>query len=254
MGFAGVAFNTANLVGQVTNWRFQLARWMDQHRATVAATDERAWAAIVRRIAADGWQAAEIWQAHADPEVMTRDKAKVWRAILEDHGVRPVAYAGGFSNGTVNVCEWLGIPQVNGGLAGLKPDEATALARSSGIRFNFENHSEKSWEEHLDRVAGGNEWLGCCVDTGWYGTQGVDAAEAVRRLGSRVRHVHLKDVKAKGRHETCPLGEGIVGPADVLAALKEIGYAGWISWEDEPEDRNPWDVSPRMREWIEARV
>jgi hypothetical protein len=28
----------------------------------------------------------------------------------------------------------------------------------------------------------------------------------------------------------------------------------WYSWEDEPEDRNPFDSAVRNRQWIEARL
>ena len=59
-----------------------------------------------------------------------------------------------------------------------------------------------------------------------------------------------KDVKAAGKHETCLLGDGVVNVAGCLQALREIGYAGWYSWEDEPEDRNPFDSAVRNRRWI----
>ena len=35
-----VAFVTANLVARVTDYRFELAHWGEQHKTTVAATDE----------------------------------------------------------------------------------------------------------------------------------------------------------------------------------------------------------------------
>ena len=41
---------------------------------------------------------------------------------------------------------------------------------------------------------------------------------------------------------------------EVLKALVEIGYNGWYSWEDEPEDRNPFDSAVRNREFIERRI
>src|SRR5512141_1983897 len=81
------------------------------------------------------------------------------------------------------------------------------------------------------RAAGGNEWLGVCVDTGWLGTQGVNAAQAIAALGPLVRHVHVKDVLGSGSHQTCRLGDGIVDIPAVLAALQAIGYKGSYSWE-----------------------
>ena len=109
-------------------------------------------------------------------------------------------------------------------------------------------------QEILEPIGGGNEWLGVCVDTGWLGTQGADAAAIIRELGPLVRHTHIKDVKSAGAHETCPLGEGVVNVAACIAALKAIRYSGVYSWEDEPEDRNPFASAVRNRRWIERQL
>jgi hypothetical protein len=31
-----------------------------------------------------------------------------------------------------------------------------------------------------------------------------------------------------------------------------MGYGGVLSWEDEPEDRNPFDIAADMRQYIEG--
>ena len=249
-----VAFNTANLVARYTNHRFELARWGEQHQLTVARTDEKAWAAICRDIAAAGFRAVEIWEAHAAPESLDQGKARLWRRILDDHGLRPIAYAGGLRRETLELCQWFDIPHLDGGLGGLKPDAATQLCQAMGVRFDLENHPEKSVAAILASIGGGNEWLGVCVDTGWLGTQGVNAPAAIQELGSLVRHTHIKDVQAAGGHKTCLLGEGVVNVAECLQALRDIRYAGWYSWEDEPEDRNPFDSAVRNRQWIERHL
>jgi sugar phosphate isomerase/epimerase len=64
----------------------------------------------------------------------------------------------------------------------------------------------------------------------------------------------VKDVKAAGGHETVPLGTGVVDIDNTFVALNAIGYDGWYSWEDEPEDRNPYDIAAEMRQWIEERL
>jgi L-ribulose-5-phosphate 3-epimerase len=248
------AFNTANLVARFTNYRYELKNWGDQHQKTVALTDEAAWSAICRDIAATGFTAVEVWEAHAAPESLTRDKAARWKRILDDHGLKPVGYGGGLRRETLQVCQWLGIPRVNGGLRGQTPEQATALCREFGVSFNLENHPEKTAAEALAKIGGGNEWLGICVDTGWFGTQGANVPEAIRACGKVLRHTHIKDVKAAGGHATCLLGDGVVNVASCLAALRQMGYAGWYSWEDEPEDRNPFDSAVRNREWLEARL
>jgi sugar phosphate isomerase/epimerase len=249
-GASRIAFNTANLVARVSGYRFELSHWGEQHQKTVAATDEKAWRSICQDIAAAGFRAVEIWEAHAAPETMNESRARTWKRILDETGLRPIGYAGGLRRETLQICAWLGIPHVDGGLRGLTPAQATKLCRQFGIAFNSENHPEKSTQEILAVIGGGSEWLGVCVDTGWLGTQSVPVPEAIRTLGPLVRHTHIKDVKAAGKHETCLLGEGVVNVAGCLQALREIGYRGWYSWEDEPEDRNPFDSAARNRRWI----
>src|ERR671922_236155 len=73
----------------------------------------------------------------------------------------------------------------------------------------------------------GDGAFGTTVDTGWWGTQGYDAAEAIEELRDHVLHVHLKDVRAVGEpHDTCPWGEGVVDVEACVRALQQIGYEG----------------------------
>ncbi len=249
-----VAFNTANLVARVSGYHYQLSQWMDQHQKTIAATDEAAWRAICKEIAAAGFKAVEVWEAHAAPESLDEAKARLWKRILDDSGLTPVAYAGGLRPETLRMCQSLGIPHIDGGTRENTPDKATTLCREHGIRFNIENHPEKSAAQILAKIGGGNEWLGVCIDTGWLGTQGASGPAVIKACAPFVRHVHIKDVKAAGKHDTCLLGEGTAHVAGCLTALREVKYAGWYSWEDEPEDRNPFDSALRNREWIERRL
>lgn len=249
-----IAFVTANLVARVSGYRFELARWGEQHEKTIAGTDAAAWRSICEEIAAHGFRAVEIWEAHAAPEVMDRDRAATWKSILNDHGLKAIGYGGGLSRKTLEICQWLDIPQINGGIGENTPEQATALCKEMGIRFNIENHPQKTAQELLALVGGGNEWLGVCIDTGWLGTQGVSGPSVIRACGGLVRHVHVKDVKAAGAHETCLLGDGVAQVADCIAALKGLRYSGWYSWEDEPEDRNPLDSAVQNRCWIEKQL
>jgi sugar phosphate isomerase/epimerase len=249
-----IAFNTANLVARVSGYRFELKNWGEQHQKTIAATDEATWRSICRDIAAAGFRSVEIWEAHAAPEALNPARAATWKRILDDHGLRPIAYAGGLRRETLQICQWLGIPHIDGGLRQLTPTQATDLCRQFGIGFNLENHPEKNAAEILKTIDGGNEWLGVCIDTGWLGTQGAPGPDTIRACGNRVRHTHIKDVKAVGTHETCPLGDGIANVDTCLQALRDIGYAGVYSWEDEPEDRNPFHSAVRNRRWLEQRL
>jgi len=251
-----VAFCGANLVARYQGYRFEsLSSWMDMHNATIERTDAKEWQAICEEVAAAGFRAMEVWEAHASPQRLTsRSAAMEWKKILDGAGLEPVGYAGSLGRETLQICQWLGIPRVNHGFPSQSPDEATALCRQFGVQFNLENHYQKSTAEILEPIGGGNEWLGVCVDMGWLGTQGLPGPEVITALGGLVRHTHVKDVRAAGGHATCLLGEGVVDPAGCIRALQAQGYEGWYSWEDEPEDRNPMESAERNRRWIEERV
>ena len=93
-----------------------------------------------------------------------------------------------------------------------------------------------------------------CVDTGWLATQSAPVPETILAIGEFVRHTHVKDVERHGAHETCRLGEGAAQVAVCLQAFRNLGYSGWYSWEDEPEDRNPFDSAARNREWLQQHI
>lgn len=248
-----IAFNTANLVGRVSGYQFSLNNWGEQHQRTAQQTDAKEWAAICREIADAGYTAIELWVAHVDPSTTDEKKAREFGRICHDHGLSIVALAGTLNDANATICEWLNIPRCSGGYWGSDLPTVRRLVQETGIGFNYENHPEKSVEEIVKAIEGGSAGIGVAVDTGWLGTHGVDAPAAVRLLGPLLRHIHLKDVKA-GTHETMPLGKGDVNIDGVIQACKEIGFAGWYSWEDEPEHRNPFDIAAEMRQWIEART
>lgn len=253
---ARVAFCGATLVARFQGYRFaSLEEWAQMQSATIAKTDAREWRAICEEVAAAGFRAIEVWEAHASPQRLTsKGLAMEWKRIMDGSGLQAVAYGGQLSPETLQICQWLEIPHVDQGFPNMSPDEATKLCKDYGIRYNLENHYQKSTAEMLEAIGGGNEWLGICVDTGWLGTQGLSGPKVIAELGDLVRHTHIKDVAAPGGHATVLLGEGVVDPAACIQALKSIGYSGWYSWEDEPEDRNPLESAERNRLFIEKHV
>ncbi len=215
----------------MSGYRYQLSQWMDQHQKTIAATDEAAWRAICKEIAAAGFKAVEVWEAHAAPEALDEAKARLWKRILDDNGLTPVAYAGGLRPETLRICQWLGIPHVDGGLRENTPEKATALCREHGVRFNIENHPEKSAAEILAKIGGGNEWLGVCIDTGWLGTQGAPGPATIKACAPFVRHVARQGREGGGQARDLPPRRGQRGrgrvhggaPGDPVRRLVLVG-------------------------------
>lgn len=92
--------------------------------------------------------------------------------------------------------------------------------------------------------------MGLCLDVGHYIVGGGDPVTAIRTMGDRVTHVHLKDVDPAGlarlragaldglRHAIrervfTELGAGILDLDGVIDALAERGYAGWLMVEQD---------------------
>jgi len=116
----------------------------------------------------------------------------------------------------------------------------------------------QAFKEMLEQIGDtGDGVLGTVVDTGWYGTQGCDSVRAIDCLHEHLVHVHLKDVLAEGEHVTCRYGRGIVPIEACVRKLQELGYAGGISVEHEPEFYDPTEdcrvMLGMVQGWLGAR-
>ncbi|MFQ3577699.1 MAG: Gfo/Idh/MocA family oxidoreductase, partial [Verrucomicrobiia bacterium] len=173
-------------------------------------------------------------------------------AILREEAARQklriTSLAGGFGETEIEfraccrLASELDIRILGGGCGLLQKDRSAMvrILREFGLIFALENHPEKSPSELLHRLGAGDEdVMKVAVDTGWFGTQGFPADQALEELAGRIAVVHLKDVKAAGEHETCALGAGVVPIHDALRKLRAIGYHGPISIEHEPFSFDP---------------
>ena len=201
-----VAFCGANLVARVSGYQFELSNWMKQHFATIEATDAAEWRAICEEIATAGFRGIEVWEAHASPQTLdSKGKAAEWKKIMQGVGLKPVAYAGTLGRQTLQICEWLEIPHVDGQIGGLSPDAATKLCAEFEIGYNVENHPQKTSAEILEVIGGGNEWLGVCVDTGWLGTQGAPGPTVIEECGEPgAPHPHQGRQSRRGPRDGSP--------------------------------------------------
>jgi inosose dehydratase len=155
---------------------------------------------------------------------------------------------------------------------------AVARCRERGYEPTFHHETgtyvEAGWE--IDRLLEVSD-VGLCLDTGHLlaggGREGGDAVQAIRRWAGRINHVHLKDahsatleaIVAEGaaaqeiwrRRAFCPLGEGDIPVPEVLGALAEIGYTGWLVVEqdvlpDPAQPMRPAVEQRRNREYLRA--
>src|SRR5437773_6171524 len=129
-------------------------------------------------------------------------------------------------------------------------DRVVEIADSYGLGVAVHPHWGTAIErpEHIERFLHVTAHA-LCLDTGHIALGGSDPLKIARDAGPRVRHVHLKDVDgalaARVRDGALfyndavraglfrPLGEGAARIKDVLAHLREAGYAGWYVLEQD---------------------
>jgi sugar phosphate isomerase/epimerase len=85
--------------------------------------------------------------------------------------------------------------------------------------------------------------LGLNFDMGHFFCVGVDPAAAARRLGPHIRHVHLEDIAASREHLHLVPGRGVIDFRAVLAALRDVGYDGWVTVELYPYESQAREVA-----------
>jgi inosose dehydratase len=124
----------------------------------------------------------------------------------------------------------------------------------AGLRLAFHPHAATFVEtpDEVDRLVTETDGarVGICLDVGHYLVGGGDPVEALRRLGARVTHVHLKDVdpavladlrsgvltgfgRAVKARVFTELGAGALDLVGCLRALADRGYAGWLMVEQD---------------------
>lgn len=245
------AFMTANYVAKELNYTDSLD-WGKCHQATVEAFHGTSFSTkfeeLISGVKELGFDAIELWVAHLDPVKATPEMIEQALAILDKYKVNIVSYTAGFGQPGVSredavkifeTAKAIGAPVF---AQGFHPDNGPLvkeLAEIYKIKMGLENHPEKTPQEVIDKVSPFAPWVGSAIDTGWFATQGYDPVQAVYDLKDYLVHVHLKDIKAAGAHDTCALGNGVVDIKGVMKALKEVGYDGPMTVEHEPHTYDP---------------
>ena len=113
----------------------------------------------------------------------------------------------------------------------------TAEKMSFGIHNHFfkQKFVYESPEDILKALAGLSKTVGCTLDLGHIVSCGYDTVDAIRKLGPRLKLVHLKDIQAAGGEVNVPLGQGLGKIPEAMAELRRIGFSGLVAFEYEKE-------------------
>jgi sugar phosphate isomerase/epimerase len=261
-----ISFMTANFVARELGWR--LPDWGAGDRATNDAfrpiqTYRERLAAVLDAALELGFRSVDLWDAHLSARWATDEHLGVAAELLRERQLAVASLAGWFGEDLdtfaahCRIANAVGAGVLGGRTALLHSDRAgmLSLLEEHDLRFGLENHPERTPGEVVERIgtADHDGRIGATVDSGWFATQGYDAARAITELGTRVVHVHLKDVAHAGEpHRTAAYGAGVVPLRACVESLRAIGYSGGISIEHEPDEGDPSDDIRRAREQLEA--
>jgi len=249
-----ISFMSANFVAQRVGFHMtggwgQGERTTNEYFRPIETFGER-FDALLSAVRDMGFTAIDIWTAHLNWSWATDEHVATARDLLGRYELPVVSLAGGFG-GTPDEFEKacrlaasIGTGVLGGSTSVLDSDRPAVLSSLEryDLRLGLENHPHLPTPESvLAAIGDDGERIGTTIDTGWYGTVGRDAATVIRQLGEHVFHVHLKDVRAAGAHDTCRYGEGIVPIEGCIRALQAMDYQGGMSVEHEPEMFDPTD-------------
>jgi inosose dehydratase len=147
-----------------------------------------------------------------------------------------------------------------------------------GLSTAFHHHAGTFIEtpNEIERLCASTDptLIGLCLDTGHYLYGGGDPVEAVQQYGSRIWHLHLKDIRsavlesvrgeglgfleAVRRDLFCELGEGAVDFPAIKQGLNDCGYDGWAIVEQDVDASlpgvQPFESALRSRRYLRETI
>lgn len=255
-----IAFHTANFFGRASNYETSMEEWGDAERRVIESFSLDEFDRICSDISEAGFQYIELWMGHAFPKFMTSFFADEMKAIWQKHDLSVIRYSCSLGD-PVNFPHWtkmcfetskmLGIDHITSGISQESAPIVYDLCCKYDMTAAVENHPEKHPDEIKAVIGDYGDRIGACVDTGWFGTQDYPAHEAIKQLKDHLHHIHLKDVRETGAHNTTRLGTGIVDIDSCINVIREIGYNSTISIEHEAGDHNPTQDCITAKRWTE---
>lgn len=155
-------------------------------------------------------------------------------------------------------------------------NELGRLAKDRGMTLTYHHHMGTGVQtfEEIDRLMDMTDpdLVYLLFDTGHLTFSDVDPEAVLRKYVSRVRHVHLKDIRkevlervkkenwsflqaVKGGTFTVP-GDGMIDFEPLFKILEENDYTGWfvVEAEQDPAKANPLEYAIKARNYIREKT
>ena len=215
----------------------------------------------MQRIADLGIRYVELYNGHL-PLNSTDAQINAARALCFRHNITPIAFGvEGFTNDHAanrrkfEFARKLGVRYLSADPTPDSFDSLSSLAAEFGIAIGIHPHGPSganlhrwwSSEQILPAVRNQHRLIGACLDTGHLirsaqnpFNRRLDPAAEIRALGARNFGLHLKDHDNERRVDVV-YGRGVLNVENVIRALREVNFQGYISIEYEANPANPTD-------------
>jgi inosose dehydratase len=206
-----------------------------------------------------GLRHVELYRGHL-PTTATEAQIKAARNLMEKQRITPIAFGvESFSKDNAanrRLFEFgrrLGVRYLSADPSLDSFDSLDKLVAEFNIGIAIHPHGPQgkqlhrwySAEEIMKAVRDRHRLIGSCLDTGHLircaqepFNRKLDPAQQVRHMGARNFGLHLKDHDNKTRTDVV-FGRGVLNVGNVLRALREVKFAGYISIEYEANPNNP---------------
>jgi len=113
---------------------------------------------------------------------------------------------------------------------------------AAGLTFGYHNHDMEfasfAGTTGLDIILSGSPLAKLELDLGWVAAAGLDPAATIRKYGSRVELLHVKDmIKATPEYESVEIGKGVIAWKPTFEAAKAVGVKGFFIEQEAPYRR-----------------
>ena len=127
-----------------------------------------------------------------------------------------------------------------------------ARAKAHGLEFSIENHTHtllpdsgsllRLWDAVQDPALGVN------LDVGWIQLEREYPPVAIHKLKGHLMNLHVRDIDGLMR-SFAPIGRGVMDFRAMVQALRQTGYQGFLSLEQDGHPGDP-DMNDTCREYL----
>jgi len=151
-------------------------------------------------------------------------------------------------------------------------NEAAKRTHDLGVLACVHPHigTELQDRDEIEAVMEGTDpdYVHFCPDTAHLAAAGMDPAEIIRKYGSRMQYMHLKDLTPenpdpaafsdfKGNEALpifCELGLGTLDFGPIMEAVRDVGYTGWLTVEIDRSTSTPRQSLAQCRDFVEDKL